>query len=185
MKNNKMLLATVLLSALGFSAASQAAEAPTPAAGDFSSAFLEWSGFAKVIPGNDIVITGARSGAVEDGVLTVKGDGTFETKTPIILESRLYWDQGSGSKTAGDLFATNWTVDADGITATWGANSTAGMDIKMTDIASGTELTSKAGANGVSTVTLSVNSVSPVTSATPLNLLEPLVVNANVLATVA
>lgn len=192
--NNKLLLATVLAATFGFSAVSQAAvpttgpvtpTAPTPAAGDFSSAFLEWSGFAKVIPGDDIVITGARSGAVEDGVLTVKGDGTFETKTPIILESRLYWDQGSGSKTAGDLFATNWTMDADGITATWGANSTAGMDIKMTDIASGTELTSKAGVNGVSTVTLSVNSVSPVTSATPLNLLEPLVVNANVLATVA
>lgn len=184
---NKLVLATVLAATFGFSAVSQAAPAvaPTPVTGDFSSAFLEWSGFAKVIPGDDIVITGARSGAVEDGVLTVKGDGTFETKTPIVLESRLYWDQGSGSKTAGELFATNWTVDADGITASWGANSTAGMDIKMTDIASGTELTSKAGVSAVSTVTLSVNSVAPVTSATPLNLLEPLVVNANVLATVA
>ena len=184
MKNNKMLLATVLLSTLGFSAVSNAAE-PAPVVGDSSSAFVQWSGFAKVIPGDDIVITGARSGAVEDGVLTVKGDGTFETKTPIVLESRLYWDQGSGSKTAGELFATNWTIDADGISASWGANSTAGMDIKMTDIASGTELTSKAGVSAVSTVTLSVNSVAPVTSATSLNLLEPLVVNANVLATVA
>ncbi|KJG13634.1 hypothetical protein [Photobacterium iliopiscarium] len=186
---NKLVLATVLAATFGFSAVSQAAPtpavAPTPVKGDFSSTFLEWSGFAKVIPGDDIVITGARSGAVEDGVLTVKGDGTFETKTPIVLESRLYWDQGSGSKTAGELFATNWTIDADGISASWGANSTAGMDIKMTDIASGTELTSKAGVSAVSTVTLSVNSVAPVTSATSLNLLEPLVVNANVLATVA
>ncbi|PTB30995.1 hypothetical protein [Photobacterium phosphoreum] len=182
MTNKKMLLATVLLSTLGFSAASQA-DAPVPVAADVSSAFVQWSGFAKVIPGNDIVITGARSGAIEDGVLIVNGDGTFKTKTPITLESRLYWDQGTGTKTAGDLFATNWTMDTDGATASWGANSTAGMDIKVKDTASGNELTTTTGVSA-SSVKLSVNSDVSVTAGGALNLLEPLIVQANVLATV-
>ena len=184
MKNNKMLLATVLLSTLGFSAVSNAAE-PAPIKGDFSSAFIQWSGFAKVIPGDDIVITGLRNGPVADGTLTVKGDGTFETKTPIDLESRLYWDQdASGVKTAGNLFATNWTIDADGITAAWGTNSTDGMMIKMTDTKSSTELTTSSGPELKSAVTLAVKNDSAVASPEELNLLEPLTVTANVIATV-
>ena len=184
MKNNKMLLATVLLSTLGFSAVSNAAE-PAPVVGDSSSAFVQWSGFAKVIPGDDIVITGLRNGPVADGTLTVKGDGTFETKTPIDLESRLYWDQdASGVKTAGNLFATNWTIDADGITAAWGTNSTDGMMIKMTDTKSSTELTTSSGPELKSAVTLAVKNDSAVASPEELNLLEPLTVTANVIATV-
>ena len=184
MKNNKMLLATVLLSTLGFSAVSNAAE-PAPVVGDSSSAFVQWSGFAKVIPGDDIVITGLRNGPVADGTLTVKGDGTFETKTPIDLESRLYWDQdASGVKTAGNLFATNWTIDADGITAAWGTNSTDGMMIKMIDTKSTTELTTSSGPELKSAVTLAVKNDSAVASPEELNLLEPLTVTANVIATV-
>lgn len=185
MKNNKLLLATVLLSTLGFSAVSNAAE-PVPVVGDSSSAFIQWSGFAKVIPGDAIVITGLRNGPIEDGTLTVNGDGTFKTKTPIDLESRFYWDQdGSGVKTAGDLFATNWTIDADGITAAWGTNSTDGMMVKMIDTKSTTELTTSSGPKLTSAVTLAVNNDSPVTSAEDLNLLEPLTVTANVIATIA
>lgn len=190
--NNKKLLLAVLVSTCGFSAVSQAAtyeptpppEAPVPVVGDVSSAFVEWSGIAKVIPGDNIIITGARSSAVKDGILIVKGDGTFTTKTPIDLESRLYWDKDlSGTKTAGDLFATEWTIDADGITASWGANSVAGMNIKMKDLETDTDITTDAGVNAT-TVRLSVQSDSAVVSEEPLNLLEPLVVNANVLATV-
>ena len=185
MNNNKMLLATVLLSALGFSAVSNAAE-PEPVVDDFSSAFIQWSGFAKVIPGDDIVITGLRNGPVEDGTLTVNGDGTFKTKTPVDLESRFYRDQdGSGVKTAGDLFATNWALDADGITAAWGTNSTDGMMIKMIDTKSTTELTTSSGPELKSAVTLSVQNDSTVTSSEELNMLEPLTVTANVIATVA
>ena len=184
MKNNKMLLATVLLSTLGFSVVSNAAE-PAPVVGDFSSAFVQWSGFAKVIPGDDIVITGLRNGPVADGTLTVKGDGTFETKTPIDLESRLYWDQdASGVKTAGNLFATNWTIDADGITAAWGTNSTDGMMVTMMDTKSSTELTTSSGPELKSAVTLAVKNDSAVASPEELNLLEPLTVTANVIATV-
>ena len=184
MKNNKMLLATVLLSTLGFSAVSNAAE-PAPVVGDSSSAFVQWSGFAKVIPGDDIVITGLRNGPVADGTLTVKGDGTFETKTPIDLESRLYWDQdASGVKTAGNLFATNWTIDADGITAAWGTNSTDGMMVTMMDTKSSTELTTSSGPELKSAVTLAVKNDSAVASPEELNLLEPLTVTANVIATV-
>ena len=184
MKNNKMLLATVLLSTLGFSAVSNAAE-PAPVVGDSSSAFVQWSGFAKVIPGDDIVITGLRNGPVANGTLTVKGDGTFETKTPIDLESRLYWDQdASGVKTAGNLFATNWTIDADGITAAWGTNSTDGMMVTMMDTKSSTELTTSSGPELKSAVTLAVKNDSAVASPEELNLLEPLTVTANVIATV-
>ena len=184
MKNNKMLLATVLLSTLGFSAVSNAAE-PAPVVGDSSSAFVQWSGFAKVIPGDDIIITGLRNGPVANGTLTVKGDGTFETKTPIDLESRLYWDQdASGVKTAGNLFATNWTIDADGITAAWGTNSTDGMMVTMMDTKSSTELTTSSGPELKSAVTLAVKNDSAVASPEELNLLEPLTVTANVIATV-
>ncbi|WP_297476371.1 hypothetical protein [uncultured Photobacterium sp.] len=184
MKKQNLLLATALVSALGFSAVSQAAPEDL-AVGDHSTAYLQWTGFAKVIPGDNVVITGKSAGPVLDGELYVKSDGTFETTKAIDLESRYYLtDAVTGAKSAGDLLATNWTLDASGITASWGSNPTAGMDIKMKDTTTGLELTDAAGPVKVDNVQLSVVNDIPAPEAESLNMLEPLVVNAKVIATV-
>lgn len=180
---------TLLLSAmvLAFTSAANAAEAPVPSPGDVSSADIQWVGHAKIIPGNDITITGA-DGALEpnDGVLTVNADGTFTTKTAVQLESRLYFDaDGDDVKEAGDLFATNWTLDAaKPITVTWGTNVTAGMDPQVQETSSGLTLTTDKAAEGLSQVYLQVSNEKAATVA-PTDPRADLTVNATILATVA
>ncbi|HIF9204742.1 hypothetical protein WAX88_17550 [Photobacterium damselae subsp. damselae] len=180
---------TLILSAIicSITSIANAAEAPTPAKGDFSSADIQWIGHAKIIPGNDITITG-ENGALEpnDGALTVSANGTFKTTTPVKLESRLYFDiNDDGAKEAGDLFATNWTLDAaKPMTVTWGTNVVDGMDIKVDDLLSGANLTETTGPEGAERVSLTVTNDSP-TSVPALDPRAELSVQATVLATVA
>lgn len=180
---NKVILSTALLSIL----ASNAFAAPTPTSGDVSSADIKWIGHSKIIPGDDITITG-EFGAVEpnDGKISVQMDGRFETTIPVNLESHLYWDIDSdGAKDVGDLFATNWTLDTvRPVTVTWGANVVAGMVPTITDLYTGTDLTTTSGPSGVDKVSLKVSNVTPAT-VTPVDPREELQIQATVLATVA
>ncbi|HIF9399811.1 TPA: hypothetical protein ACX6RT_003782 [Photobacterium damselae] len=165
------------------------ATAPTPVADDFSSADIQWVGHAKIIPGNDITITGA-DGALDanDGELKVYGNGTFTTKTPVKLESRLYWNSDAsadGSKEAGDLFATDWTLsEIKPVKVTWGMNATDGMTVKISDQLTGNELTTSAGPKAASQVMLGVENPTP-PSIAPVDPRAELSVQATVLATVA
>ncbi|SUB90844.1 hypothetical protein [Photobacterium damselae] len=180
---------TLLLSALvlSFSTVANAADAPEPTSGDFSTADVQWVGHAKVIPGNDITITG-ENGAIEpsDGALNVNADGSFETITPVKLESRLYFDKdGDGSKEAGDLFATNWTLNpAKPMTVTWGSNVVDGMDVKVKDLLSSKQLTDTTGSNAAERVSLTVSNTSP-TTVPAVDPRAELNVQASILATVA
>ncbi|HIF9171049.1 TPA: hypothetical protein ACX6PO_003830 [Photobacterium damselae] len=169
--------------------AAAADTAPTPVAGDFSSADIQWVGHAKIIPGENITITGADGASeAEDGVLKVMGDGTFSTTTPVKLESRLYWNtdaSADGSKEAGDLFATDWTLSKiKPLNVNWGMNVTDGMTVKITDRATGIELTDAAGPKAASQVMLDVENVTP-PSVVPVDPRAELSVQATVLATVA
>ncbi|NVP02571.1 hypothetical protein HWA77_20375 [Photobacterium damselae subsp. damselae] len=180
---------TLILSAIicSITSIANAAEAPTPTKGDFSSADIQWIGHAKIIPGSDITITG-ENGAIEpnDGALNVNADGTFETTTPVKLESRLYFDKdGDGSKEAGDLFKTNWTLNpAKPVTVTWGTNVVDGMNIKVKDLLSSQQLTDTAGSNEADRVSLTVTNTSP-TSVPAADPRAELNVQASILATVA
>lgn len=179
---NKVILSTALVSTL---LASSAFAAPTPASGDVSSADIQWSGHSKIIPGDDMTITG-EFGAAEpnDGKLSVQMDGRFKTTVPVNLESHLYWDiDGDSVKDVGDLFATNWTLDTvRPVTVAWGANVVKGMDPKIVDLYSGTELTTSSFLKS-DKVSLSVTNESPVT-VPAVDPREELVINATILATV-
>ncbi|MCG3846600.1 hypothetical protein [Photobacterium damselae] len=173
--NKKIILSSILLS-IG-SLTSIAAVADT----DYSSATITWSGISSVIPGSKVVITG-ENGAItpNKGELDVRYDGVFSTATPVVLESRTY-DDKTGA--VGDMMQTTWTLSKDPIKVNWGKNATAGMDVKVKDINTGTELKNGEGVASVSTVSLSVENSNKLANA-PVDPNAVLSVQANVLATV-
>lgn len=178
---------TFLLSAMIISFAStvNAADAPEPIAGDVSSADIQWSGHAKILPGNDIIITGKDSASTPNtGELTVNADGTFTTKVAVDLESRLYYDKdGDDVKEAGELFATSWSLDTTKpMTVTWGTNVTAGIAPTVKDSISGSALTDVAGPNSASQISLLVSNETPA-STTPTDPRADLSVQATIIAT--
>ncbi|MGR5327833.1 hypothetical protein [Photobacterium damselae] len=153
---------------------------------DQSSADVQWKGHAKIIPGNNMTITG-EYGAAEpnDGKLTVNADGTFKTTEPVKLESHLYWDKDSDDvKDVGDFIATNWTLDsARPITVEWGTNVVDGMDVKVSDLMSGSDLSETDGPN-VERVSLTVTNEKS-TSVPAVDPRAELVVKTTILSTVA
>ncbi|HIF9293503.1 TPA: hypothetical protein ACX6Q7_001403 [Photobacterium damselae] len=180
----KTIVSAALLSAISF--ASFATMAADPVDGDHSSAAVKWTGTAQIIPGDTMTITGENgSWTPNDGKVKVAADGTFTTVESVVLESHEYSDKdGDNVKDIGELYATNWTLDASKpVLISWGENVINGMEAKIVDLNTGVELTSTTGPEQVSLVSLSVGN-DKATSVPAVNPQADLEVNATVVATV-
>lgn len=73
-----------------------------------STAPVKWFGTVPgVIPGSDIIITGANKGDVQDGLLMVDANGSFVSQDTVTLESHTYTP---ATKEIGDLTNAKWSL---------------------------------------------------------------------------
>ncbi|NVP02352.1 hypothetical protein HWA77_19225, partial [Photobacterium damselae subsp. damselae] len=106
------------------------------------------------------------------------------TTEPVKLESHLYWDKDADDvKDVGDLIGTHWTVDTSRpVTAEWGVNVVDGMDVKISDLMTGSDLSDADGPN-TDRVSLTVTN-EKATSIPAVDPREELVVKATILSTI-
>ncbi|NVO99110.1 hypothetical protein HWA77_02660 [Photobacterium damselae subsp. damselae] len=81
-----------------------------------STAPVKWFGTVPgVIPGSDIIITGANKGDVQDGLLMVDVNGSFVSQDTVTLESHKYTPEDTTATPAtpaiiGDLVNATWSL---------------------------------------------------------------------------